>query len=200
MRPIARNVHVGIAWLLVAVLVFQVWLAGRGVFESPSVFGTHRDVGYTISLFPLVLLVLGFLGGMGRRVAIMAAVILGLVILQSVFVALRSSSPAIARTPAETPAPPASSGSGTSPDPPPRAPHRPEQAPDPEGQQCQVGDHEAALEVRRHQAAYQSGRRERFPQPAGVLLQRVGGLGRDERAERDLSAQGFPAMNAFSSG
>lgn len=96
MRPIARNVHVGIAWLLVAVLVFQVWLAGRGVFESPSVFGTHRDVGYTISLFPLVLLVLGFLGGMGRRVAIMAAVILGLVILQSVFVALRSSSPAIA--------------------------------------------------------------------------------------------------------
>ncbi len=43
-----------------------------------------------------MLLVLGFPGGMGRRVAIMAAVILGLVILQSVFVALRSSSPAIA--------------------------------------------------------------------------------------------------------
>jgi hypothetical protein len=96
MRPIARNLHAGIAWLLVAVLVFQVWLAGRGVFESPTVFGTHRDVGYTISFFPLVLLVLGFLGGMGRRVAIMAGVILGLVILQSVFVALRSSSPAIA--------------------------------------------------------------------------------------------------------
>jgi hypothetical protein len=96
MRPIARNLHAGIAWLLVAVLVFQVWLAGRGVFESPTVFVTHRDVGYTISFFPLVLLVLGFLGGMGRRVAIMAAVILGLVILQSVFVALRSSSPSIA--------------------------------------------------------------------------------------------------------
>ena len=96
MRPIARNLHAVIAWLLVAVLVIQVWLAGRGVFESPTVFITHRDIGYTISFFPLVLLVLGYLGGMGRRVAIMAAVILVLVILQSVFVAMRTSSPAIA--------------------------------------------------------------------------------------------------------
>ena len=96
MRPIARNLHAGIAWLLVAVLVFQVWLAGRGVFESPTIFITHRDVGYMISILPVVLLLLGFLGGMGRRVAIMAAVILGLVILQSVFVAFRTSNPAIA--------------------------------------------------------------------------------------------------------
>lgn len=96
MRPIARNVHTVIAWLLVAALVVQVWLAGRGVFESPSVFATHRDVGYTISLFPIVLLVLGFLGGLGRRVAIMAALIFALMILQSAFVVMRASSPAIA--------------------------------------------------------------------------------------------------------
>ena len=96
MRSIARNLHAGIAWLLVAVLVIQVWLAGRGVFESPTVFATHRDFGYMISLFPIVLLVLGFLGGMGRRIAIMAAGIFGLVILQSVFVVMRTSSPAIA--------------------------------------------------------------------------------------------------------
>lgn len=96
MRPIARNVHTVIAWLLVAALVVQVWLAGRGVFESPSVFATHRDVGYTISLFPIVLLVVGFLGGLGRRVAIMAALIFALMILQSAFVVMRASSPAIA--------------------------------------------------------------------------------------------------------
>jgi hypothetical protein len=96
MRPIARNLHAAIAWLLVAVLVIQVWLAGRGVFESPGVFATHRDVGYAIGIFPIVLLVLGVLGGMGRRVAIMAAVIFGLAILQSVFVVMRTSSPAIA--------------------------------------------------------------------------------------------------------
>jgi Family of unknown function (DUF6220) len=96
MRPIARNVHAVIAWLLVAALVVQVWLAGRGVFESPGIFATHRDVGYAISLFPILLLVLGFLGGTGRRAAIMAALIFALIILQSVFVVMRTSSPAIA--------------------------------------------------------------------------------------------------------
>jgi hypothetical protein len=96
MRSIARNLHVVVAFLLIAALVVQVWLAGRGVFESPSVFITHRDVGYMLSLFPIVLLVLGLLGGMGRRPAIMAALILGLLILQSVFVVMRTSSPAIA--------------------------------------------------------------------------------------------------------
>jgi Family of unknown function (DUF6220) len=96
MRPIARKLHAGIAWLLVAVLVIQVWLAGRGVFESPTVFITHRDFGYMISIFPIVLLVFGLLAGLGRRVAIMAAGIFGLVILQSVFVVMRTSSPAIA--------------------------------------------------------------------------------------------------------
>ena len=96
MRPIARQLHAVIALLFIAALLIQVWLAGRGIFESPVVFATHRDVGYTLSLFPIVLLVLGLLGGMGRRVAILAAVIFGLFLLQSVFVALRDSSPAIA--------------------------------------------------------------------------------------------------------
>jgi Family of unknown function (DUF6220) len=96
MRPIARTIHAVLAWLLVAALIVQVWLAGRGVFESPGLFVTHRDVGYTLSIFPIVLLVLGFLGGMGRRVAIMASVIFGLMILQSVFVVMRTSTPAIA--------------------------------------------------------------------------------------------------------
>jgi 4-hydroxybenzoate polyprenyltransferase len=96
MRSIARALHMVVAWAFVVGLVLQVWLAGRGVFESPTMFGTHRDVGYSLSLFAIVLLVLGLLGGMGRRVAILAAVIFGLFILQSVFVVMRDSTPAIA--------------------------------------------------------------------------------------------------------
>ena len=91
MRPIARQLHAVIAWIFVAALVVQVWLAGRGVFESPTVFATHRDVGYTLSIFPIVLLVLGLLCGMGRRVAILAAVIVGMFNLQSVLVVMRES-------------------------------------------------------------------------------------------------------------
>lgn len=96
MRPIARTVHTVVAWVFVAALVIQVWLAGRGVFESPSVFATHRDVGYTLSIFTILLFVLGLVGGMGRRVAILAAAIFVLFIMQSVFVVMRDSTPAVA--------------------------------------------------------------------------------------------------------
>ena len=96
MRAIARTVYLVLALALVAGLIAQVFLAGLGVFDSPTAFATHRDVGYTLSLVPILLLIVGLVGGLGRRMAIMAAVIFGLFILQSVFVAMRASSPAIA--------------------------------------------------------------------------------------------------------
>ena len=96
MRSIARTLHTVVAWVFVAALVVQVWLAGRGVFESPTMFDTHRNLGYTLSLFTIVLLVLGILGGMGRRPAILAVVIFGLFILQSVLVLMRDLTPAVA--------------------------------------------------------------------------------------------------------
>jgi len=95
-RPIARTLHTIVAWLFVAALVVQVWLAGRGVFESPTMFDAHRNLGYTLSLLTIVLFVLGLLGRMGRRPAILAAVLFGLFILQSVLVVMRDSTPAVA--------------------------------------------------------------------------------------------------------
>ena len=96
MRSIARSLHTVVAVLFVVGLIAQVWLAGRGVFESPTMFDTHRSLGYTLSLFTVALLVLGLLGGMGRRPAILAVVIFVLFILQSVFVVMRDSQPAVA--------------------------------------------------------------------------------------------------------
>lgn len=96
MRSIARNLHAVVAWFFVAALVLQVWLAGRGVFESPTVFETHRDVGYTLGIFAIVLLVLGLVGRLGRRSALLAVGILVLIALQSVLVLMRDSSPAVA--------------------------------------------------------------------------------------------------------
>jgi hypothetical protein len=96
MRSIARTIHMVIAWLVVAGLVVQVWLAGRGVFDTSVGFALHRDVGYTIGLIPIVLLVLGLLGGMGRRAAILAVAMFVLVIAQSFLVFQRVSNPSIA--------------------------------------------------------------------------------------------------------
>ena len=96
MRSMARNVYVVVAWLFVAALLVQVFLAGLGVFDSPAMFAMHRDVGYTLELFPIMLLIVGLLGGMGRRLAILAIVVFVQFILQSVFVAMRDSAPQLA--------------------------------------------------------------------------------------------------------
>ena len=96
MRPIARTVYLVVAVAFVVGLAAQMFLAGLGVFDSPTAFVTHRDVGYALSFLPILLLILGLVGGLGRRMAILAAVIFGLFLLQSVFVAMRDSSPAIA--------------------------------------------------------------------------------------------------------
>jgi hypothetical protein len=94
-RPIARLLHFVLAWLLVIGLVVQVWLAGRGVFDTTG-FDPHRSLGFTLSLLPVLLLILGVLGGMGRRVGWLAFAIFVLFIVQSVLVAVKGSYPAIA--------------------------------------------------------------------------------------------------------
>ena len=96
MRSIARSAHLVVGWLLVAGLVVQIFLAGLGVFRGAESFSTHRDFGYMLELFPIVLLVLGLVAGLGRRAALLAAGIFGLFMLQSVFVVLRADAPEVA--------------------------------------------------------------------------------------------------------
>ena len=96
MRSVARSIHLVVAWLLVGGLLTQIFLAGLGVFRGPASFETHRDFGYMLELLPIVLLVAGLVGGMGRRPALLAAGIFGLFMLQSVFVLMRSNAPEVA--------------------------------------------------------------------------------------------------------
>jgi Family of unknown function (DUF6220) len=96
MRSVGRNVYLALTWLFVAGLLVQVFLAGRGVFDSPLEFETHRTFGYTLELIPIILLVLGLIAGVGRRLAILAVVVFLMFLLQSVFVLARESSPTIA--------------------------------------------------------------------------------------------------------
>ena len=96
MRSIARSAHLVVAWLLVAGVVVQIFLAGLGVFRGPEAFANHRDFGFMLELLPLVLLLLGLVAGLGRRAALLAAGIFGLFMLQSVFVGMRADAPEVA--------------------------------------------------------------------------------------------------------
>ena len=95
MRPLAA-LHAITASLLVVGLVLQVFLAGLGVFDDPTFFLTHRDTGYTLELVALVVIVLAAVARAGRAQIGIAALIFGLFLLQSVFVAVRESTPAVA--------------------------------------------------------------------------------------------------------
>ena len=93
---IALRAHLVVAWLLVAGIVVQVFLAGMGVFDDPEFFLTHATWGYTLEMLPIVMLVLAAVGRLGRRQVLFAVGIFGLFLLQSVFVALRVDQPMVA--------------------------------------------------------------------------------------------------------
>jgi len=96
MQSGARVVHLVLSVLFIAGLVVQFFLAGVGVFDGPERFETHRTWGYTLELFPLLLLIAGLVGRMGRRLALVAVAEFGLFMVQSVLIAFRESTPAVA--------------------------------------------------------------------------------------------------------
>jgi len=86
MQPLFRQVHAGVAWLLVGSIVVQVWLAGMGIPQlagSDASFEMHRNVGYLIGLVALVLVLTALPTGLGRRRILQSLGILGLYIVQS---------------------------------------------------------------------------------------------------------------------
>ena len=96
MQRAARPIHLALAWLLVAGLVVQIFLAGLGVFAGASNFATHRDVGYLLQALPFFMAIAAWLGKLGRREIVVAVVIFALFFVQSLLVLARDSVPAIA--------------------------------------------------------------------------------------------------------
>ena len=96
LRTGARTGLAVVAGLFAALLIIQVFLAGLGVFDSPSAFATHRDFGYTISLLILPIIILALVGRAPKGLVGLTVVLAVQMILQSAFVAMRTSDPAIA--------------------------------------------------------------------------------------------------------
>jgi len=85
-----------VASIFVACLVIQVFLAGLGVFDSPSAFMTHATFGYIIEWLTVVMLLIAAFGRLGRRLIGLTALTLVQLVLQSVFVAVRDTYPMVA--------------------------------------------------------------------------------------------------------
>ena len=65
----------------VGVLV-QVYIAGMAVFVDPANWRLHAGFVHIIEWFPLVMLVLAFLGGLSRELKILSVVLFVLIIVQ----------------------------------------------------------------------------------------------------------------------
>jgi hypothetical protein len=95
-REFARVAYLVAAWLFVLCVLVQLFLAGLGVFGGAQNFATHRDFAYIFGWLALVMVVVGLVGRLPRRMTVGALVLLGLMALQSVFVAFRTQRPELA--------------------------------------------------------------------------------------------------------
>ena len=83
-----------LAWVFVGCVAIQIYLAGVGVFQTGN-FGLHA--GFAVfGLLAIVMFVVALVARAPRWVVGATALIFGLFILQSVFVAMRESTPAVA--------------------------------------------------------------------------------------------------------
>lgn len=89
-----RRLFLVASWAFVAGAFVQIYLAGMGVFAGS--FDDHRSLGYVLGLLPILMVVFGLIGRIGRRDILLSALLFVQGILQSVFVLQRASYPAVA--------------------------------------------------------------------------------------------------------
>ena len=92
---IARKGFTGLAYLFIAAVVLQVFLAGIGVFGNwhagaDSNLDPHRALGNILMLVALVLFILAVVGRMGRTIWGLSLLLTVIVVLQSVWVNIDS--------------------------------------------------------------------------------------------------------------
>ncbi len=93
----ARRLHVWLAWLFVAAVLVQVFLAGLAIFDATADFSLHIDFGYTvIGLLALGIVLAAVVGRLGRQAITLSLMLLILYVVQTALPQARTSLPALA--------------------------------------------------------------------------------------------------------
>lgn len=88
MRTAARRVFEVGTWVVMAAVLLQFLLAGLGVFTDAGFLFWHATVNaLVVGLLPLLLVLVGWLGGVPGRVLRLGAAIFGLTVVQSLLLA-----------------------------------------------------------------------------------------------------------------
>ncbi len=92
---VARTLQ-GLAWLIVAGLVAEFYLAGAALFGVTPSFQPHRALGGVLAIAILVLLIVALIARPGRRLVGQVALLAGLTIVQAALPSLQAVVPAFA--------------------------------------------------------------------------------------------------------
>lgn len=95
MRRTARYAFAAFAWLFFVGVVVQVFFAGVGLFGAGSM-ETHVSLGWTLHLVPLVILLLAWGAGAGRRTMWHAAALFLVTFVQPILAIMRADQPWVA--------------------------------------------------------------------------------------------------------
>jgi hypothetical protein len=95
MQRIILDVHHGLAWGVLVSLLLQFYLAGMALFGAAS-FEFHRTWGYLLAIPILLLPVLVSVGGLGRCLIGLSALLVVLTVVQVMLPSLRFSLPFVA--------------------------------------------------------------------------------------------------------
>ena len=85
------------AWLFPVALLIQVFLVGLSLFTGQAYWSTHREVGHSLAVLPLLLVMLAYLGRLPRSEKLLIWLLFGVYLVQTeVFAAMRDAVPLLA--------------------------------------------------------------------------------------------------------
>ena len=92
----ARYVFIAIVWIYVAAILFQVFLAGIGLFGAAKDFEPHAGLGWILHLVPVLLLIVAAVARVGSSLLWWTAALLVVQFVQPILATLRNDAPVAA--------------------------------------------------------------------------------------------------------
>jgi hypothetical protein len=92
-----RMLYLIVAWLFPVAILIQVFLVGLSLFTGQAYWSTHGDVGHTLAILPLFLIILAYLGRLPSAEKGLTWLMFGVYLVQAeVFAAIRADVPFLA--------------------------------------------------------------------------------------------------------
>lgn len=92
-----RILYLSAAWLFPAAMLIQVFLVGLSLFTGQAYWSTHREVGHSLAVLPLLLVMLAYLGRLPRSEKLLIWLLFGVYLVQAeVFAAIGDAVPLLA--------------------------------------------------------------------------------------------------------